>query len=129
MSALKTTADQRALAFGAYLGRDVNGATRPAEAESRQRTGIGHPGHHVPRAPVHNGHVHPHQHLVLSDHGPVDFLDARDVLGRGAILVLPIAVMGSRPVVIVGGSSRGRAVRSSSGFSTTAAAHTSLRRT
>jgi len=32
--------------------------------------------------------MHPHEDLVLSDHGPVDLLDPQDVLGRGAVLVL-----------------------------------------
>src|SRR3954467_10668364 len=32
--------------------------------------------------------MHPHEHLVLSDHGPGDLGDPQDVLGRGAVLVL-----------------------------------------
>src|SRR4051794_30640653 len=61
---------------------------RPAKAESRQADGIGQAGHHVPRASVNTGRMHPHENLVLSDHGPVDILDPQDVLGRGAVLVL-----------------------------------------
>src|SRR4051795_11476609 len=51
------------------------GLRRP---ESRQADGIGQAGHHVPCAPIHTGRMHPHEELVLSDHGRVDLLDPQD---------------------------------------------------
>src|SRR3954451_7510556 len=108
MSALKTTADQRALA-GRPTGHDgarallgqvmglvaitvwvhrvrrlprsrcerrhsaCGGRIPPADGDRAPRPSRATcPGPQWPRAPA--------RHLVLSGHGPVDFLDARDVL-------------------------------------------------
>ena len=64
------------------------GVLRLAEPEARQTDRVGEARHHVPRAAVHAGRVHPDENLVRSDRGAVDSPEPKHGLGIGTVFVL-----------------------------------------
>ena len=65
-----------------------------AEPEARDADRVGQAGHHVPRAAIHAGRVHPDEDLVVADRGLGDLGEPEHVLGCGAVFVLDDGCIG-----------------------------------
>jgi hypothetical protein len=68
----------------AAAGIGVPGTT---QTEAGEANGIGQTGHDVPRASIHAGREHAHQHLVVAEGGPVDLPEPENVLRCRAVPV------------------------------------------